>query len=70
MISVTIKDANGVRSTSTFHRPNDLIKALVNDRWLTEQDEILVVGQDGMCLYSALCSINDLSIEDLVQFFS
>lgn len=70
MISVTIRDTNGVRSTSTFRGPNDLIKALVNDGWLTEQDEILIVGQDGMCLYSALCSIDALSVEDLIRFFS
>lgn len=66
-IQITTRDTNGKRSIVDC---NGRHAAMKYAQTLTDEDEILIVSQDGMCLYSALQSDNALTADDLTGFFA
>lgn len=66
-IIIVLRDVNGKRYRWSFQNEQQAYKACVKD--ITEEDEILIVIQDGVCVYSALQS-NPITAEDLVGFFA
>ena len=68
MINITIRNSNGKRIVIEGENESVIYKK-INRFNITEEDEILLVSQDGMCLYSALGSDHSITIDDLTGFF-
>ena len=66
MIIITIRDPN--RNTIVCKNYSELINAIDN-REIADDDEILIVIQDNICLYSALGASHPITIDDLTGFF-
>ena len=72
MITITFRDINGKRQEISQQTPSLMYHALyeaIEKEIITDEDEILLVVQDNMCLYSALCVIQPITIDDLLGFF-
>ena len=72
MITITFRDINGKRKEISQHTPALMHHALVyaiKQSFITDKDEILLVVQDRMCLYSALTSDHSITVDDLIGFF-
>ena len=67
-ISITVRDINGKRQVIEFSNHSSVV-AWANEA-LSEDDEILLVTQDGVCIYSALGCDHTLSANDLTGFFA
>ena len=68
-ITIVTRDVNGKRSVVEFDNEAAVLR-WINDGYLDEEDEILIVAQGGICLYSALGTDYPLSIDDLTGFFA
>ena len=68
MITVTIRDTNCKRITLEGVSESSILEK-INRFGLTENDEILLVTQNGMCLYSALGTNYVLTADELRRFF-
>lgn len=66
-VTIILRDVNGKRYRWSFKNEQQAYKACCED--ISEEDEILVVVQDGVCVYSALQS-DAITAEDLVGFFA
>jgi type VI protein secretion system component Hcp len=66
-IFIVIRDINGKRDTFEFD--NNYAVLSWADNYLTEDDEILIVAQGNLCLYSGLQSSEGLTCDDLTGFF-
>lgn len=67
-ITIVLRDVNGNRCRWSFLNEEQACKACLES--LTDEDEILVVAQGGVCLYSALNHDHTLSVGDLAAFFA
>ena len=73
MITVTIRDINGKRkeiSEQTHGLMHHTLIEALNDSTITGEDEILMVTQDHMCLYSALGNDHPIAIDEVIAFFA
>ena len=68
MISITMRDINGERKLLLRKNPSEIIDAL-SKNYISDGDEILLVTQDGMCIYSALGADHQITVDDLTGFF-
>lgn len=68
MISITVRDINGKRDTVYRRFQSEIIDAIKED--ISDDDEILLVMQDGTCIYSALGSDHPITKDDLTGFFA
>lgn len=68
-ITIIVRDINGKRDTIDFPTRSLLLRWAEDE--MDEDDEILVVAQYGLCLYSALQSPDQpsLTCDDLTGFF-
>lgn len=66
-IFIVVRDINGKRDTFEFD--NNYAVLSWADNYLTEDDEILIVYQGNLCLYSGLQSSEWLTCDDLTGFF-
>ena len=72
MITITIRDINGARTIFEYETRSEIIESLndaIENSIITDEDEILLVTQDSMCLYSALSAPHPITIDDLTGFF-
>ena len=72
MITVTFRDDNGKRKEISHQTHTLLYHALIDEiknSQITEEDEVLLVIQDGMCLYCELGASYSITIDDLLAFF-
>lgn len=67
MIDILVRDINGKRGTICRLSRSEIIDAIKED--ISDDDEILLVMQDGMCIYSALGSDHSITKDDLTGFF-
>ena len=69
-ILIVVRDINGKRENLQFESRHAVL------RWakevMTEEDEILIVAQDGLCLYSGLQDSAGpmLTCDDITGFFA
>ena len=71
MIIITFRDITGKRKEIYEQTPNLMYQSLLElyHSGLDDNDEILMVTQDHMCLYSALGNDHPITLEDLIGFF-
>ena len=68
-IVIVSRDVNGKRTTILFDNEAAVLN-WVQKGCLDEEDEILIVAQGNLCLYSALGADYPLSIDELTGFFA
>jgi hypothetical protein len=68
-ITIVTRDINGKRSIVEFDNESAVLRWL-NAGSLDEEDEVLIVAQGGICLYSALSAQYPLTEDDLAGFFA
>lgn len=68
-ITILYRDINGKKLTVEFVTEYDVLD-WINKGFLDEDDEILLVIQCGVCIYSALGSDRSLNIDELTGFFA
>lgn len=72
-IALLVRDCNGKRTTWTFRNREDFIRCSDDTAtaFISNEDEILMVWFETICVYTALCSYGDsLTLEDLIGFFA
>ena len=67
-IYIWTRDINGKR-TKLFYIGNDSVLQAINEGRIAEEDEVLIVSVDGMCVYSALGEEQSLTLDELTGFF-
>lgn len=67
-ITIVTRDINGKRSIVEFENEAAVLR-WVDEEGIGEDDEILIVSQGNLCLYSALGKVDPLCIDDLTGFF-
>lgn len=68
-ITIVFRDINGKRMIVEFDNEAAVLR-YVSQGLLDEEDEVLIVAQGGICLYSALGADYPLSLDDLTGFFA
>ena len=68
-ITIVTRDINGKRLALEFANEAAVL-GWIDNGYLDEDDEILIVAQGGICLYSALGNNIPLYIDDLTGFFA
>lgn len=68
-ITIVTRDLNGKRSVVEFES-NCAVLNWIECGELDDEDEILIVAQGGICLYSALGQSIPLCADDLTGFFA
>lgn len=68
-IELHTRDVNGMRTEHVFRGEHSIYTFLTNDG-LSDEEEVLLLIQDGICLYSALQSDHALTAEDMIGFFA
>lgn len=64
---ITLRDINGQRTTLTLEGESEVYDWAVND--MNDDDEILIIVVNGVCLYCALGTDRRLCKDDLTGFF-
>ena len=68
MITITVRDINGKRHIIKCENGSEVIE-LITDNVIDDDYEILIVAENGLCLYSALASDHPITLDDLTGFF-
>lgn len=67
-ISILVRDCNGKRTNLVFNTRNQILNWA--EKYMLEDDEILVITQGNICLYSGLGSDIGLTCDDITGFFA
>ena len=67
-IIIVLRDVNGERNTIEFDNEYAVYEWAWSGR-LTKEDEILIIAQGSLCLYSALMASYVVTADDLTGFF-
>lgn len=68
-ISILVRDCHGRRKTLEFESRHQVLAWAEDEDKLTEEDEILIITQGNICLYSGLMSDSMLTADDITGFF-